>query len=1498
MQPALWAVMVSLAEVWRSCGVVPGAVVGHSQGEIAAACVAGVLSLEDAARVVALRSGLIGRRLAGSGGMVSVGAGLVEVEGLVGRWPGRLSVAAVNGPGSVVVSGDVAALEELLGVCEAERVRVRRVSVDYASHSSQVEALESELLGLLEGVEARDSVVPFYSTVTGGLVGGAELGGDYWYRNLRERVCFRSAVDAVLEQRFGVFVEVSPHPVLVPGLVEGFDEAGVDAVALGTLRRGEGGWDRVVASVAEAWVHGVEVDWSSLVPAGPRVDLPTYPFQHQRYWLPRSAGVTDAAGLGLNGLGHPLLGAAVTLADGDGVLFTGRLSLGTHPWLADHVVEGTAILPGTAFVELAIRAGDQIGLGHLADLTVHTALVLPDRGAMMLQVRLSTPDETGRCTVTVHSRPEDASADAWGAHAEGVLTAEVPEPPTVPTAWPPSGATTAAVEDFYTRLADAGYHYGPAFQGLSAAWRHNDAVLAEVRLSEAQVADAGRFGIHPALLDAALQSMFLLDSDDGGTRLPFAWTGVTLYAVGATAVRVRVTPSGPDTVSLVLTDLDGQLVAVVDALMLRAASIQHIGADTSDSLFHIDWVSVPLIGHEPPPEGVFVSRVLKAPADADPATAVRTATTETLSLLQEWLADDHPDGARLALLTCGAVATEDNEDITDLANAAVWGLVRSAQSEHPDQFVLIDMDAPDTDADLLRAAVATGEPQLAIRDGAVLAPRLARAAGHEALAPPRGQDAWRLDITGKGTIDNLALVGCPDVLEPLGPGQVRLAVHASALNFRDVIVALDVVAGLEGVGGDAAGVVLDVGPGVTEIAVGDRVMGLCPGSFGPIAVTDHRSLVRIPDGWTFEQAAAIPIVALTAYYGLVHLAALQPGERLLVHAAAGGVGTMAVQLAQHLGAEVFGTASPGKWEALRAAGFDDAHLANSRTLDFEKRFLEGTEGHGMDVVLDCLAGEFVDAGLRLLPTGGRFLEMGKTDKRDPVAVTAAYPGVAYHAYDVLEAGAERIQEMLQEIRALMERGIIQPLPVTTWDVRRGREAFRSLSQARLVGKAVLTVPQPMRRDGTVLITGGTGVLGATLARHMVVAGGMRHLLLTSRRGPEAPGAAELVAELTEAGATVTVAACDAADRDGLRDLLEGIPAAHPLTAVIHAAGVLDDGLITSLTPEKLDRVLRPKVDAAVNLHELTRRQELAAFVMFSSVAATQGGAGQGNYAAANAFLEALARHRRSLGLPASAMAWGFWNERSGMTGHLDEADVTRMSRAGVLPLDTAQALALFDLARSLDLPVTVPTRLDVTVLRADDGSVAPLLSGLVSAVQRRVVTAGADRGGPALRDRLAGMAGTEQDRVLGDLVRTHAATVLGHGSAESVPAAQTFKELGFDSLTAVEFRNRLNAATGLRLPSTLVFDYPTPTALAAHLQSELLPEQAAGADSVLAELDRLESVLGALGVDDLERGRITRRLTALAAAWANDGGPANAVDDLDDASNDDLFDIVDKGFSL
>ncbi|MFF4918085.1 SDR family NAD(P)-dependent oxidoreductase [Streptomyces tendae] len=1141
VQPVLWAVMVSLAALWQACGVRPAAVVGHSQGEIAAAVVAGALSLRDGARVVALRSAVIARLLAGKGAMASVALASDTVRERLTPWEGRLSLAAVNGPSSSVVCGHLDALDEFVDALEHDGVRVRRIAVDYASHSVFVEQAEEELRNVLTEVSPLPGEVPFYSTVTGAVLDTTTLDAGYWYRNLRQTVRFEETVRELTRRGHDAFIEVSAHPVLTVGIQDTLEATGTRHAVCGTLRRGEGGAQRLLTSLGEAWVAGIAVDWSRLTPTGRTVQLPTYAFQHQRYWLDSTTGSgVDVGAAGLGAARHPLLGAAVALAGNGGTVLTGRLSLDTHLWLADHAVRGVVLVPGTGLVELAVRAGDEVGCGFVEELTLQAPLVLPPEGAVQVQVVVGAADDVGVRSVDIYSRPEEPGVDGpWTLHGTGTVTPGAGEPADGRadlTVWPPRDAQVLDTDGFYETMPGRGYEYGPAFQGLRRVWRRGDEVFAEVALPEEIAGAAGEFGLHPALADAGLQAGLLTlfaPADDGatGNRLPFSWRGVALHAVGATTLRVRMAPvaGDPTTVTLDMADASGAPVASVDVLATREVSEAQLAAaapGADDSLFRVEWVATAgggsveaaswaVLGDSPLGDGGLAfadadalvassadlpdTVVLECPAGEGAGAVpevVRARLAEVLGVVQRWVADERLASSRLVVVTRGAVGLRAGETV-DVRVAPVWGLVRAAQAEHPDRFVLADLPAG-AGARELAAGLASREPQWAVRDGVVRVPRLVRA-----------------------------------------------------------------------------------------------------------------------------QAPA--------------------GE---------------------------------------APGFG---------------------------------------------------------------------------------------------------------------------------------------------DGPVLVTGASGVLGGIVARHLVSAHGVRELVLVSRRGPAAAGMDRLEAELVALGATVESIACDVADRDALARVLTG----RRLTGVVHAAGVLDDGVLESLDEARFDTVLRPKVDAASHLHELTRDHELSAFVLFSAGAGTLGNAGQAGYAAANVFLDALAQARRAEGLPGLSLAWGLWAETSAMTGRLGETDLNRLARLGVTAMETGQALALLDAAARTDEPYLLPVRLDLAALRrrAAVSGVPALLSALVPQRVRRQATGtgagAASADGGDLGGRLAALPADRREEFLLDLVRGEVAAVLGHASPDAVEPERAFKDLGFDSLTAVELRNRLGAATGLRLPATLVFDHPNATAVVRLLWSEL-----------------------------------------------------------------------------
>ncbi|MEA2373149.1 MAG: hypothetical protein QOH12_3543, partial [Solirubrobacteraceae bacterium] len=951
------------------------------------------------------------------------------------------------------------------------------------------------------------------------------------------------------------------------------------------------------------------------------VDLPTYAFQRERYWLEPGRGVGDLAAAGLGVVEHPLLRTGQRLAGADEWLFTGSVSTATHPWVADHVVLDTIVLPATAFVDIALTAGDTVGCETLQELTFEAPLVLGGDEAMQLQVRVEGPDRDGRRAIAIYSRreisPRDDDDRRWTRHASGAVAPGIEAERSelierlAAEAWPPEGADELDVDGVYDRLAQLGFAYGPSFMGVRAAWCRADELFADVSLDARHVDEAGRYGVHPALLDSAMHVVVKLvpDSEDGTGRMLFHWEGVRRYGGHGTSMRVRLGMVGDETWNVAALDESGAGILSVEAVVARRVAPEQLamarrGGDTGLGL---TWVEVPVSsanGNRPsfallsdvepagpgkrypglralddaidagaqPPDVVLATT--HHSRDGSAGSAVRAAACRTLELLQAWLADERLPDSRLVFVSREGVAV-DGDDIPDLGTAAVWGLVRSAQSEHPGRFGLLDTDRDDASWHAASVLLSAGESQLALRAGVARVPRVARV----------------------------------------------------------------------------------------------------------------------------------------------------------------------------------------------------------------------TRG----------------------PAGGP-------------------------AFDP---------------------------------------------------------------DGTVLITGGTSGLGALLARHLVSEHGVRRLLLASRRGPRAPAAGELEADLVRLGASPVLAACDVAEREQLSDLIASIAPEHPLTAVIHAAGVLDDSVIEALTPEQVDRVLRPKVDGALHLHELTAGRELTHFLMFSSFAATIGSPAQGNYSAANACIDALAQRRHAAGLPAKSLVWGPWSEAGGMTGDRNAAETARIARLGAQPMSDEEGLALFDAVLDLDDPLPLLARLDTAALlvRARDGALPAILGGLVSARRPR-----AGEAADSLQRRLSALPEPAWAEIVLDTVRDQIASVLGLGSRESVDPQRAFKDMGFDSLAAVELRGGLTRATRIALPATLIYDYPTPTAVAEHVLGKLAGA-GAGRPTIESEFDRIERLLQGLVTDERTRRQVDVRLRAFNTrvqtllAHAENGHRADD-EDLDSVSDEEMFKLIDKEFGV
>lgn len=1528
-QPALFALEYALYQLWTAWGCQPTWVLGHSVGEYVAACVAGVFSLEDALKLIAARGRLM-QALPPTGAMVAVMARREQVQPLLDG-SGSVAIAAVNGPRSLVLSGDRTAVDAICASLTAQGIKTKPLQVSHAFHSPLMAPMLADFRAVLSEVPFQPPQVKLVSNLTGQLASSEITTPDYWCRHILQAVQFAPSLDTLAQEGCGVLLELGAKPVLLGMGRACLPEPG--RLWLPSLRAGQEDWQPLLESLAQLYVAGAPVQWEALEPENSQhLPLPTYPFQRQRVWIdPPVPGRLARVQPLRSPADHPLVGQRLHLAGASELRFETQLSQHSPAFLADHCIFGVPILPATGYLEMALSAAATVLKTTdllLENVTIQQALMLSEDEVRAVQIVLHPAAESSY-TFQIFSRSLTTEETPWVLHATGTVQADASPPPgaTAPTLPPLAATENPAIAQYYQRLSDRGFHYGPAFRAIAHLSGEGDLPLGQIALPANLAADATPYLLHPALLDGCFQVLGTQFPDDGQQEV-YLPTGVARLRLRRSPGRqvwsqVQRLETKSDNAHHLSADLElfdptGQSVATLEGVSFRrvtqkaflrtlrkALPAQPKG--TEDWLYHLSWQPQALPFSQPLPAGTWIlfadqqgiatalAAALQAEGDRPILIRRGETTGETgpdcytlnpnhpeayLDLLQR-LQQSHPDcrgmvhcwsldleaaqsdsfslgcgsvlslvqaiapwknPPRLWLLTQAAQAVTATATPLNVQQAPLWGLGRVIALEHPElRCGRIDLDATpgmQAIAPLLAELRATApEDQIAFRGGDRYVARLLPGAAPS--LPDLPTTPFRLALSEYGLFEHLGLV--PAERRSPAPHEVEIQVRAVGLNFRDVLNALGMLKDYTAqmgiataadlpFGGECAGVVTAVGAAVTHVQVGDAVIAAQTiGSLASHVVVPADFVVLKPSNLSFEAAATIPTTFLTAYYGLYRQAQLKAGDRILIHAAAGGVGQAAIQLAQRVQAEIFATASPSKWEFLQSQGV--TQVFHSRTLDYADAIQTLTQGRGVDVVLNSLNGDYIAKNLAALAPQGRFVEIGKLGIWSAAEMQAARADVDYLPFDLLDISLQTprlIAEMLAELMPEFQQETLHPLPHRVFPIQDVVSAFRFMAQSKHIGKVVISIPapvvaesRPVRDDGTYLITGGLGALGLKVAQWLVEQGA-RHLVLTGRRGLTAE-TQPAVAALEQAGATVWAAAVDVSDCSAVEHLLHQLPERlPPLRGVIHAAGILQDGLLSGQTWEQFRTVLAPKQEGAWHLHQLTETQPLDFFVCFSSVSALLGSPGQGNYAAANAFLDALAHHRRALGLPALSINWGPWGE-VGMAATLGDREQSRMAAQGVQPIPPDQGIQILaDLLNPRTSPQVGVLPVDWSRFRSQlPPTPFPFLETVTA-----TVAAAAAAPPSELRQRLLAASASDRPALLLAHVRTQVARVLNLPSPDEIDPHQGFLDLGMDSLMAVELGNFLQSSLGCAVPPSLMFDYPNVAALVGYLAEAIAPSPA------------------------------------------------------------------------
>ena len=1573
-QPALFALEYALAELWASWGVLPDIVLGHSVGEYAAACVAGVMSLEDGLRLIAERARLM-QRVRRPGRMAVVFAARECVAKEIESAGGEVVIAVINGPENMVVSGDAGAVEAVSAKLTADGVQVKPLNVSHAFHSPLMDEMLDEFEAFAAKIEYHKPQVPLASNLTGRLMTEAPT-ARYWRDHLRNAVQFAAGMTRIAESRPAIIIEIGPTASLL-GMGRRC-EPELAASWLPSLREGQDDWQVIAGSVGEYYVRGGRVNWRGWDQPWQRrrLLLPNYPFQRSRHWFnfensarrSWNGGTSFAAGTSVgDGRVHPLLGMPLSTV-WTNKLFEAQLATHSPAYLVDHQVQGSPVTPAAAYVEQGLSAADEIfgpGQHGLANVVIQQAMFLPEGVRRRVEVSVA-PESGGEAIFETYSRVEEekGAPATWSMHARGSLVHEskigaaASEQAHVDLdAAHGRAVTIQSREEFYEVMAERGLAYGPAFQVLSDLHRGVEDAVATVELPQSVVAEAGAYRLHPSLGDAMLQVVAgAVPLEDDGSFSPFTYMPVAIRGVRmvskiedynqplfAYAKRTSY-ESGPSPerveTDILLTNASGAVFVAFDGVQVqrlgRSGSADS-SVDTSRWLYQIVWHEAPLTasettfakdkswlifadsrgigrtladqlrakgascvlvergdkfestggstgnGHAAQPGKFRIDPLDEAHYKRLISEAFGARTAGCAGIAHLWSLDVAAATNEVDLLACGSVlqllrtlsraglagqpslwlvtagAQPVDGEAVAVEQSPLIGMGRVAALELPDlRPHLLDLDPKQQTNDVARVIVeelnaAGKETEVAYRGGKRLVARLKRSTsviaevakeGDAAMSLPNGP--FQLRIAQAGSLD--ALKFAPVEREAPAPGQVEIEIHATGLNFSDVLKALGLYPGIKDaivpLGIEASGVVTAVGEGATRFKVGDEVLGVAPYAFASHARTAEYALVHKPKSVGRDEACTIPITFLTAYYGLVRLAQLQPGERVLIHAGAGGVGLAAIQIAQQIGAEIFATAgSDAKRDILRLLGVK--HVYSSRSTAFAEEILADTDRQGVDVVLNSLPGEAITKSLSILRAYGRFLEIGKTDiyQNRMIGLLPFQDNLSYFAIDLdrmLRQRPDYIRDLFAEVMREFEVGHYRPLEFTRFEAEQTIDAFRYMSQRKNVGKVVVSFEsresrvdgrereqtedsnKQIRRDGTYLISGGTGALGLRVADWLAERGAGTIALL-SRRGTS-PENEESVKPIREKGSRAVVLRGDVADTESLALALRELPAdGPPIRGVVHAAGVLADGIMADMTLEQLDRAMAPKVRGAWNLHAATLDAPLDFFVLFSSVASVLGSPGQANYAAGNAYLDALAHARRAQGRPATAINWGPW-AGSGMAAEAGRDGAVKSRGMGLIEPE----LGLEILGKLMKTDAAQVAVMDVQwrdMLRLLGSRRPALLADIAAEVEESGGDAPAGRVDHAFRQQLLSADDASRTSLVQEYIRQELARIIGI-EPSGLEIDQPLSTFGLDSLLALELKNNLEGRLDFTLPMAKLMEGPSIASLAA-VTSQLLAAGAA-----------------------------------------------------------------------